>query len=241
MTEVRHDDHGSRTRAAAVLIAAACLFAVFVALGVLVTLRWAPLLQLDQATEVAAHSPVVAHPGLLRATLLTTNVGGHLSVDVLTGAAAVALLFCRRVPAAVYLVLARAVELGVETAVKYLIARPRPHLLDPVAHAGGFSFPSGHAGGAAVLCTSVLVLAAPSLRTPRRVSLTIVAALAVTAVAASRVLLGVHYPSDVLGGALLGMAAAFGVAWALNVAPLRRTVSRAGAPSDPTRASQHPR
>ena len=80
---------------------------------------------------------------------------------------------------------------------KAVIPRPRPHLdpLVPVPHT--HSFPSGHAT-TSFACATVLAWAEPRLRLP----LYVLAA----AVAWSRVYVGVHYPVDVLAGALLGLA-----------------------------------
>jgi len=101
-----------------------------------------------------------------------------------------------------------AVSLGgamlISDVVKLLVSRPRP----PVEHlqsVSGSSFPSGHATQASAFWFS-LVLAAHTARAapPLTRSLAAVAVLLVVAVAFSRVYLGVHYPSDVIAGVLLG-------------------------------------
>ncbi len=89
-------------------------------------------------------------------------------------------------------------------AVKPLVERPRP----PVEHlqaVSGSSFPSGHATQASAFWFS-LVFVLPAARASRKTTrvATGLALLIVLVVAASRVYLGVHYPSDVLAGMLLG-------------------------------------
>jgi undecaprenyl-diphosphatase len=202
------------------------LLVAFAALALPVVLRWAPLVTGDLAVDVAAHAVVLREHLLLTAARVVTNAGSPMSVSTITVLLTAVLLYRRRIGAAVYLAAARLVELGLETAVKQLVRRPRPVWTDPVAHASSFSFPSGHAAGTAVLCTALLVLGLPSLR--RRAPWVVLAGVMIVAVAASRVLLGVHYPSDVLGGALLGIACALilrpllAIAWPAAVAPPER-------------------
>jgi len=177
----------------------------FVGLAIVVALRWHPLVGFDVAAVHAAHAGVLTRPWLRVAAVAVTDAGSPVAVDLVVVAIGAYLCVRRRVRLAGYLVAARLLELGVETAVKYLLARPRPALPNPVAYASGFSFPSGHTAGTTVLYVALLALA-----TRRRAGpLAGVVALLVTAVAASRVLLGVHYPSDVIGGVLLGLACVF--------------------------------
>ena len=85
--------------------------------------------------------------------------------------------------------------------------------------AAGFSFPSGHTTGTTALCVSLLVVLLPVLHRRGR-AVAVVAAVALSvAVAASRVLLGVHFPSDVVGGLLAGSLVALTAA-ALLLPPL---------------------
>jgi len=191
----------------------AALLAAFAVLAGLVVTRWESLIGLDRAADVGIHPIVLSSPALLTAAVAATVAGGATSIDVITAAAATGLLVTRRFVAAAYLVVARLVELAVLSAVKLLVGRPRPALPHPVAHASGFSYPSGHTGGTAVLCVSLLVLGLPAVRRAvGRLALVALGVLAILVVAASRVLLGVHYPSDVVGGMLLGTACALGLA-----------------------------
>ena len=80
---------------------------------------------------------------------------------------------------------------------KQLFQRERPSLWESIAPESTFSFPSGHAMGSMTLATVVVFLA---WRTRWRWPAVVAAVLFVPLVGLSRVHLGVHYPSDILGG-----------------------------------------
>jgi undecaprenyl-diphosphatase len=118
------------------------------------------------------------------------------------------------------------VSLGLALAVAHVVSglvdRPRPFVAHPhavhlfVAHAPDASFPSDHATAAFAIAMAVW------LRDRRwGAALLVLAAL----LALGRVALGLHYPADVVAGALLGIAGALLV----HVAPVRRRLDRVGA------------
>jgi len=91
---------------------------------------------------------------------------------------------------------------------KEVVDRARPVVEDVVTTVPGSSFPSGHAMNAAAVGVTLTVLVWPLLgRRGRVLTATGASALALVT-AADRVLLGVHFPSDVVGGLLLGGAVA---------------------------------
>jgi undecaprenyl-diphosphatase len=94
----------------------------------------------------------------------------------------------------------------VDTLVKAAVDRPRPVVDHPVVEAFGKSFPSGHAMSSLVTYGAVLLVFVPVVRASRRHLVLAGAAVLVLAIGASRLLLGVHFLSDVIGGWLLGVA-----------------------------------
>ena len=164
---------------------------------------WAPLEATDARVVLAADTAMAIRAGAVTVAIAVTDVGSPVAVDVFTAVAVVVLLLRHRRREALYLLLVRVVALGVETALKNTLARPRPDV-HPLTTAAGFSFPSGHTTGTTALCVSLLVVLYPVLHRRGR-AVAVVAAVALSvAVAASRVLLGVHFPSDVIGGLLAG-------------------------------------
>jgi len=90
--------------------------------------------------------------------------------------------------------------------VKYLVGRPRPVAFFRVPE-HGYSFPSGHTLSATCLALVVAYLLWRSaLRRGVKLSGSLALAVVVALVGASRLVLGVHYPTDVIGSMMLGTA-----------------------------------
>lgn len=85
--------------------------------------------------------------------------------------------------------------------------RPRPQFFEWGTHAMTSSFPSGHAMSAAIVYPTVAYLATRLQKTHKaRFATMFAAAILVVLISLSRVYLGVHYPSDVLAGVIVGLA-----------------------------------
>ncbi|GAB6042095.1 bifunctional DedA family/phosphatase PAP2 family protein [Endothiovibrio diazotrophicus] len=113
---------------------------------------------------------------------------------------------------------ALAFALAAPSLLKPLLAIPRPEL---IAGLEAYAFPSGHANRAAALYGFLAVAVARGLRLPWRWLPYSVATVVAVAVAFSRVYLGAHWPSDVLGGLALGLAwaALLGIAYSRHAPP----------------------
>jgi undecaprenyl-diphosphatase len=117
-----------------------------------------------------------------------------------------AFLFWRRRPrAAIVMIVAPVLASVTSSVLKEIFARPRPSIVPHLDHVTNLSFPSGHAVNAAAL----FLLAALLLpgRGPR--THLVLAGAVAAMIGFSRMALGVHYPTDVASGWLIGAAFAF--------------------------------
>ena len=176
---------------------------VAVPLALLVRGGYGPLLGADRDVSAWAERAVSGSSALLRVSQAVTLLGDPVGITVV--AAVLALVLWRRGSGrlALYVVAARVGALVLSQGLKHLVDRTRPVFDAPVAEALGPSFPSGHALGSAVFWTTCAVVLVPRVRRP--VLLLAGAVLVAVLVSASRVLLGVHFLSDVTGGLLLGL------------------------------------
>jgi undecaprenyl-diphosphatase len=120
--------------------------------------------------------------------------------------ATVVLAVRRRWRLAAYLLVAGAGELVLDPVLKALVGRLRPIVAHPIAHGNGNSFPSGHALGSIVCYGALFLVFLPAARGKWRRVFTAVIVTLIAAIGVSRLLLGVHYLSDVLGAWALGIA-----------------------------------
>jgi undecaprenyl-diphosphatase len=110
--------------------------------------------------------------------------------------------------------------------VKALVGRSRPDPTQRLVDTRGFSFPSGHSASAVVFVGVLAWLVyMVTARSWVRVTAWVAAAVLTLAVGVSRAYLGVHYPSDVVGGWILGAT------WLTAVAVAARAIQATSVPT----------
>lgn len=214
----------SRFGARAVL-AGLALTLVAVPFGLTVLLvedKWAPLAHADAGARDSLHGYAVTHAGFVGAMQVISASGSALAWQVVLGAVVLWLLWRRLPRLALFVVITAAGSSILNTVVKLAVHRLRPVLTNPVANATGLSFPSGHAQAAIVGYAVLLLVFLPVLHGARRKIAVSVAVLVVLAIGFSRVALGVHYVSDVVGGLVLGAAWVAAMTAAFNAMRIER-------------------
>ena len=139
---------------------------------------------------------------LRRNAALLTWLGDGILLSLLAIAAAIYLYFRRRLRAALLLITVFGGRLLVELQ-KMIVDRDRPGIDEHLEAVHSMSFPSGHAANAAITYVGIALLV-PVKQRNRAISVGIALALALQA-GWSRVALGVHWPSDVIGGWAFGL------------------------------------
>ncbi|GAC1322951.1 MAG: phosphatase PAP2 family protein [Mycobacteriales bacterium] len=236
-TAVRRLDPDERFGLRTTLVGVALLVAA-IPFGLLVLLvrgHWAPLRHFDDGVAKGLHATSVHHPALVSGMKAISLLGGP---EVVYPLLVVAALICyqRGLPRmAIYVAAAGVGAAVLDKGVKLAVGRSRPLFADPVAHASGNSFPSGHALGSLVGYGVLLLIVLPLLHGAVRAAVTAGVVVFVLAVGFTRIGLGVHYVSDVLGGWLLGGAWLAGVSGAFRLWRIER-----GRPPAPISAGLEP-
>lgn len=214
------------------LLAAFALALVAVPFGLLLFLvqdRWPPLLEVDDGARDSLHSFAVTHAGVVTAMQTLSTLGSAVVYLPLFALVAVWLLRSGRPRLAIFVVVTAAGSAGLNALVKLAVHRARPVLPDPVAHANGLSFPSGHAQSAMVAASLLGLLALPRLHGARRAIAVALGVAWVLAIGFARVFLGVHFVSDVLAGYVLGAAWVAAMAAAFRAWRRERSAEAGGA------------
>ncbi len=179
---------------------------LFGALLVLVRLRWVPLESVDHGLAAALNRAVAGHRAMVLVLGLVTRLGSHGVLLWLVAIAAVLLIVRRRYRLAVFLVVSGLGAVILDPALKAAVGRLRPIVAHPVAVGRGDSFPSGHSLGSIIVYGALLMVFVPALPRRWRRPVVIAAAVLVVVIGFTRLALGVHYLSDVVGAWALGVA-----------------------------------
>ncbi len=163
--------------------------------------------ELDAFDTGIQHSVDALRGSMDQLMVFLTSVGSFLPMLVVAVVTLVVLLGAGRMREVRFFLLSAAGCLLLNVLLKGAFHRARPSAELPylMVRPTSFSFPSGHTMGNAGVIGSLAVVIRV-LRPPKRLWITssVLAALWVLGVALSRVYLGAHYPSDVLGGLLAG-------------------------------------
>jgi undecaprenyl-diphosphatase len=173
-------------------------------------------------------------PRALQVALADLTSLGSSSVLTLVVLATVGFLFlARRRHSAIYVLVASVGGGLLSIALKSLFDRPRPDVVVHLVNVSSASFPSGHALGAAAIYLTLAALLARELPRRRLRAFAVSAAtVVVVIIGASRMYLGVHWPTDVLAGWCVGAAWAM-LCW-LIADRLGRRQNRASPPPSET-------
>ncbi len=136
-----------------------------------------------------------------------TWLGNTTPRIVLAGLIVLGLLLLRRWHSVLFLVGVLLSGIALSTILKLWVGRPRPQLVTHLDYVSSQSFPSGHALNSTLFYLAVALLLAPFLRQRgARWALYVVATSLSLATGVSRIVLGVHYPTDVIAGWVIGAA-----------------------------------
>jgi undecaprenyl-diphosphatase len=175
-----------------------------VPIGALVRGNWGPLIRLDDRVERSVHEDAIEHGFVRDAAKVLTQLGAPLLVQIASALIVLWLLWRTHRRLALYLATCVTGAYALSSTGKVVVDRARPVFDDPISHARGASFPSGHATGSAAFYLALAVILLSLLAWPRRGWLLVMALVVPLIVAATRVVLGVHYVSDVTAGLLIG-------------------------------------
>jgi undecaprenyl-diphosphatase len=161
----------------------------------------------DVAIARAVQRPV--SPEIDTIARFASLVGNDFPSMVVLALIGIFILIClRRLDLALFLAVAVVLR-TVGPVLKTLIASPRPtsDVITIIVHSQGLGFPSGHAMGAALFYGAIAIIA-PQVVANRLLArgMQVGAVVTMALIALSRVRLGVHWPSDVVGGLLFGLA-----------------------------------
>ena len=175
--------------------------------------------------EVLQHVIALRTPVLNGVAVDVTALGSVTVVSLVVSVAVVCLALGRHWSSVAQLVFASAGAGLLSTMFKRLLERERPAAVGRLVEVSSFSYPSGHSLVSACAYITLAIVVARLLKTRRpRIAAFALAIFLALNIGASRAYLGVHYPTDILAGLLLGSAWALVVGAGFSYARARRKV-----------------
>lgn len=209
------DSHEPTSGAAARFgLVAFALALVLGALTWLVVVRPDTAMDLDSRLDPSVHSMAVANQWLVDVSLVLRIIGGVVFSGIVVAVVAIALVgaggsrrpFGSRTYSATFLALSAVGGVAVNTAMKLLVERPRPPWNGLWTYESTWSYPSGHAQGGITVWVALGLVAFIVIPGRLRWVVSVPLVILGLAIGVSRTVLGVHWPSDVLGGWAMGGA-----------------------------------
>ena len=186
---------------------------VVATLAVLIVRAWSPLLDLDVRIDTAIHAWALRTPWAVSASNGLQTMGNFRFAVWVVAATTVLLLLARRWWQALTLVLVAALAPLITDWIKPVVGRARPVWEQSLGTEPTLSYPSGHTTCGIAVYAAGGVAIGSLLRSPDLGAVVaLVGILVGVAMGLSRLVLGVHWPSDVVGG----FAVAFAVAAAVS-------------------------
>ena len=216
------DRHPTALRAASAVAAMTALMLLAAALGRWVVIPSTGLAAFDEGVAARGPALLANQPWLADLAAVWSDLSGPWVVHPLVLVVAVFLTVRHRVPpTALFTVPIGLVGWALGAWCKEIVQRPRP--MQAVIEVDSWSYPSGHASNIA-LGAVLLIILCSSIRTAwLRRTVVAVVLLVAALTAADRIVLGVHYVSDVTVGLALGAAMALVAVYLLD--PLHRRPS----------------
>ena len=164
----------------------------------------------------SAKEPVPIGPPWLQEAARDVTSLGSITVLLIVTFAIAGYLFLARKPGVAWLTLIAVLGgLALNNLLKFVFARPRPDVVSHVTRVFTTSFPSGHATLSAITYLTIAALLARAYPSPiLDLYFVLLAALLTVLIGLSGIYLGVHFPTDIIGGWCIGTAWAIGC-WAL--------------------------
>lgn len=211
---------------AMVLVAGGVSGFVVALLALLVVNAWSPLLASDQRIDSAIHDWALRTPVAVDISLWLQTVGDTGTATIAVVVTVVVLLVARRWWLALTVAVVGALAPLVTNLLKPLVDRPRPVWAVPIETIDQPSFPSGHATGGIAVWMVCGIAIGSLLRDPSLGALVALPFIVLgVAIGLSRLVLGVHWPSDVVAGWAVAVCVTC-IAGALFLASAERPVLR---------------